>query len=298
MPFEGYRIWELPPNGQGLAVLEMLRLLEPYDLESMGHNSAAYLHHLIEAKKLAYADLEQFVGDPETMSIEVGQLLGDHFIAQRRSLIDPVLAQVRVEPDRSLTTSETTYLTVADKDGIMVSLISSLAGGFGSGVVVPHTGFALHNRGAAFSLEKGRGNTVGPRRLPFHTIIPAFVTRAGSDGQQEPWLSFGFVGGPQQPAAQVQMLLNLLLFDMDVQQALAVGRFRHVSGPVLALEDPIPATVIRELESRGHRIRSDAIRDRADADVLVFGAGQAVRVLERGYVAGSDPRLDGQAAGY
>lgn len=154
--FKGHRVWQLPPNGQGIAVLEMLRLLEPYDLASMGHNTAAYLHHLIEAKKLAYADLEQFVGDPEFMTIEPERLLADEFIAARRALLSPERAIPHAAPDRSLMESDTTHLAVADEEGNMISFINRLGGPFGSGVVVPGTGFALQNRAAGFSVKEGR----------------------------------------------------------------------------------------------------------------------------------------------
>jgi gamma-glutamyltranspeptidase/glutathione hydrolase len=303
VPFAGYHVWELPPNGQGIAALEMLRILEPFDLAAMGHNSATYLHHLIEAKKLAYADLEHFVGDPELMTVTPDQLLADDFIARRRARLDPARATPRAEPEPSLTTSETTYLAVADADGNMISFINSLGGGFGSGVVVPGTGFALQNRGVGFSYEIGRANTVGPRRRPFHTIIPGFVTRAGSDGRQQPWLSFGIVGGPQQPQAHVQVLLNLLLFGMDVQQALDAPRFRHWSGNRVSFEAAIPEATIDELRAMGHAPQNPLIETAQTLFLggnggLVFGGGQAVMRRQRGYVAGSDSRRDGIAAAY
>lgn len=303
VPYRGYRVWELPPNGQGIAALEMLRILEPFDLAAMGHNSAAYLHHLIEAKKLAYADLEQAVGDPELMAVTPEQLLTDDFIARRRSLIDPARASERAAPDASLTTSETTYLAVADREGNMISFISSLGGGFGSGVVVPGTGFALHNRGVGFSYETGRANSVGPARRPFHTIIPGFVTRTGPDGKQQPWLSYGIVGGPQQPQAHVQVLLNLLLFDMDVQQALDAPRFRHWSGNRVSFESAIPPPVIEALRSMGHAPQNPLLETAQTLMLgsnggLVFGGGQAILRAPRGYVAGSDSRRDGLAAAY
>jgi gamma-glutamyltranspeptidase/glutathione hydrolase len=296
-------VWELPPNGQGIAALEMLRILEPFDLAKMKHNSASYLHHLIEAKKLAYADLEHAVGDPGFMKVNAEQLLTDDFIARRRSLIDRSRALEQANPDASLTTSETTYFSVADSKGNMISFISSLGGGFGSGVVVPKTGFALHNRGVGFSYEKGRVNTVGPGRRPFHTIIPGFVTRTASDGRQEPWLSFGIVGGPQQPQAHVQVLLNMLLFDMDVQQALDAPRFRHWSENQVSFETAIPSEVIEELRSRGHAPRNAVMETaqnilQGSSGGLVFGGGQAIMRSPRGYVAGSDSRRDGLAAGY
>lgn len=303
VPFGEYRLWELPPNGQGIAALEMLRILEPFDLAGMGRNSAAYLHHLIEAKKLAYADLEEFVGDPEFMAVAPDRLLTDDFIARRRSRLDPARALERTDPERSLTTSETTYLAVADEAGNMISFINSLGGGFGAGVVVPGTGFALQNRGVGFSYEEGRANSVGPGRRPFHTIIPGFVTRTTPDGRQQPWLSFGIVGGPQQPQAHVQVLLNLLLFDLDVQQALDAPRFRHWSGNRVSFETAIPRATVDELRAMGHAPQ-DPLTETARVHFigsnagLVFGGGQAIMRSHRGYVAGSDARRDGLPAAY
>jgi gamma-glutamyltranspeptidase/glutathione hydrolase len=303
VPFRGYRLWELPPNSQGVAALEMLRILEPFDLAAMRHNSASYLHHLIEAKKLAYADLEMVVGDPELMHVRANQLLTDDFIARRRALIDPRRALERTSPDRSLTTSETTYLTVGDRHGNLISFIASLGGGFGSGVVVPGTGFALQNRGVGFAYEEGRVNTVGPRRRPFHTIIPGFVTRTTPDGREEPWLSYGIVGGPQQPQAHVQVLLNMLLFDMDVQQALDAPRFRHWSGNQVSFERAIPSSVIEDLRAMGHASHNPAMETAQTLFIganhgLIFGGGQAIMRSGRGYVAGSDSRRDGLAAAW
>ena len=194
VPFRGYRVWELPPNNQGIAALEMLRILEPYDLKAMGHNSAPYLHHLIEAKKLAYADLERFVGDADHLDMPAEQMLTDEFIAERRSHLDPTRAQERVDPGPLRTQSETIYLTVADAEGNMVSFINSNYDYFGSGIVVPGTGFALHNRGAGFTLTPGLPNTVAPGKRPFHTLIPGFVTRT-VDGREQAYMSFGLMGG-------------------------------------------------------------------------------------------------------
>ncbi len=301
VPFGSYRLWELPPNGQGIVALEMLRILEPYDLASMGHNSAPYLHHLIEAKKLAYADLEHFVGDPELMTVDPERLLDDKFIASRRSRLRADRALAWAEPESSLMRSETTYVAVADEAGNMISFINSLGGPFGSGVVVPGTGFALQNRAAGFSIEEGRANTVGPGRRPFHTIVPGFVTRTGAGGEPEPWLSFGIVGGPQQPQAHVQVLLNIVLFGMDVQQALDAPRFRHWRASSVTFESAIPEATIDRLESMGHRTQDPLMEVGSmilyGANMgLVFGGGQAVMRGERGYVAGSDSRRDGMAA--
>lgn len=303
VPYKDYRLWELPPNGQGIAALEMLRILEPFDLAAMEHNTAEYLHHLIEAKKLAYADLEHFVGDPDFMTVTPEQLLSDEIIARRRAKIDPDRALRNADPEASLGQSETTYLTAADEAGNMISFINSLAGGFGSGVVVPGTGFALQNRGVGLSYREGRANTIGPRRRPFHTIIPGFVTKTAADGSQEPWLSFGIVGGPQQPQAHVQVLLNMLLFDMDVQQALDAPRFRHWRGNQVSFESAIPEEVVEELREMGHAPQNP-LGQTAQAIFLgpnpglVFGGGQAIQRLPRGYVAGSDSRRDGLAAAH
>ena len=288
-PFKGYRLYELPPNGQGIAALEMLRILEPFDLKSMGHNSAPYLHHLIEAKKLAFADLERFVGDPAAMKTPAEHLLSDGFIAERRSRLDPAKAMTRTEPGPALTAGETIYLTAADQSGNMVSLINSLAGGFGSGVVVPGTGLALQNRGAGFTLTEGLPNTIAPRKRPFHTIIPAFVTKVDASGAESPWMSYGVMGGAMQPQGHVQVLLNLLVFGMDLQEALDQARFRHLSGSRVALEWPIGGSVRTELRAMGHEV----------VDLIPSSAGgaQAIRKLARGYAAASDPRKDGMAAG-
>lgn len=300
--YRGYRLWELPPNGQGIAALEMLKLLEPYDLAEMGHNSADYLHHLIEAKKLAYANLEHFVGDPEFMQTTPEQLLSDTVIDQRRNLINPHKAMERANPDASLTTSETTYLSVADSDGNMVSFINSLAGSFGSGVVVPGTGFALQNRGVGLSMQKNRANSVAPNRRPFHTIIPGFVTRDNEDGQQKPWLSYGIVGGAQQPQAHVQVFLNMVLFDMNIQEALDAPRFRHWEDNQVSFESAIAVNVVDELRSRGHAPQNPLLGTAQRVFLgnnrgLIFGGGQAVEKLDRGYVAASDSRRDKGAMG-
>jgi len=283
--FRGHTVWELPPNGQGVAALEMLRILEPYDLKGMGHNSSEYLHHLVEAKKLAYADLARWVGDPAAMTVGPQRLLSDDFIAARRALIDPRKATERMAPGPAITQSETIYLAAADSAGNMISFINSVYWEFGSGVVVPGTGFALQNRGAGFSMDEGLPNTVAPRKRPFHTIIPAFVTRGG-----EPWLAFGVMGGAIQPQGHVQVLLNLLEFGMDLQEAIDAPRFRHFDGLRVGLEAPIGDEVRRGLAARGHRV---VLLPPGEA-----GGSQAVLRLPRGWAAGSDPRKDGMAAGW
>jgi gamma-glutamyltranspeptidase/glutathione hydrolase len=288
--FKGYRVYELPPNGQGVAALEMLRILEPYDLAAMGHNSARYLHHLIEVKKLAFADLARWVGDPGQMAVSPQDLLSDGFIEARRAQVDPGRAAERVEPGAAATSSETIYLSAADRYGNMISFINSIYWEFGSGIVVPGTGFALQNRGAGFTMEPGLANTVAPGKLPFHTIIPAFVTRIAGDGGERPWLTFGVMGGSIQPQGHVQVLLNLLVFGMDLQDAIDAPRFRHLAGLEVALEAPIGDDVRRALAAMGHVILPDGS--------VSFGGCQAVMRLERGWAAGSDPRKDGLAIGY
>jgi gamma-glutamyltranspeptidase/glutathione hydrolase len=295
VPFRGYRVWELPPNNQGVAALEMLKILEPLDLVTMGHNSGPYLHHLIEAKKLAFADLARYVGDADHLTTPMTHLLSEPFISERRGHIDPTRAATRVEPGPAVTSSETIYLTVADREGNMVSFINSLFDEFGSGVVVPGTGFALQDRGAGFTLEAGLPNTVAPGKRPFHTLIPGFVTKptpaSKPDGTgDEPWMSFGVMGGSMQAQGHVQVILNLLLFGMDIQQALDAARFRHMEGARTIVEAPVSDSARAVLKSFGHEITTRGPSS--------FGGGQAIIRLPRGYVAGSDPRKDGHAAGY
>jgi gamma-glutamyltranspeptidase/glutathione hydrolase len=289
VPFKGYRLWELPPNNQGVAALEMLRILEPYDLRAMGHNSAPYLHHLIEAKKLAYADLTRFVGDAEHLDMPADRMLSDAFIAERRSHLDASKAMTRVDPGPLRTSSETIYLTVADSAGNMVSFVNSLYDEFGSGIVAPGTGFALHDRGAGFSLEPNLPNTVAPGKRPFHTLIPAFLTKT-ENGTEQPYMSFGVMGGAMQAQGHVQVMLNMLVFGMDVQQAIDAARFRHLNGMNVALESPITDGVRNALRAMGHVI--------TDERQTQFGGAQAIVRLPKGWVGGSDPRKDGMAVGY
>jgi len=265
-------------------------MLEPYDLRALGQNSAPYLHLLIEAKKLAFADAARYVGKPAAMQTPATALLDDRFVAARRALIDPHHAADRPDPGRALTASETIYLTAADSAGNMVSFINSLFDAFGSGVVVAGTGFALQDRGAGFTLEPGLPNTVAPGKRPFHTIIPAFVTKPDSQGGEQPWMSFGVMGGSMQPQGHVQVLLNLLVFGMDLQQAIDAPRFRHLDGRRVVLEAPIGDSVRSALAALGHLM--------VDERAVAFGGAQAIIRLPRGYEAGSDPRKDGMAAGY
>ena len=282
--FRGYTVWELPPAGQGVAALQMMKMMEPLDLEGMGHNSAPYLHHLIEAKKIAFADLDRYVADRDHMDVSVSRLLDDDYLNARRALIDPTRAAARPQPGPAITDSETIYLSVADSEGNMVSLINSQFEHFGSGVVIPGTGFALQNRGAGFTLEEGHPNQVGPGKRPFHTLLPGFVTKAGA-----PWMAFGLMGGSMQPQGHTQLLMNILVFEMDVQDAIDAARFRHLEGLRVALESPVGPDVRAQLAALGHEI--------ADEASVNFGGAQAIIRLDQGWAAGSDPRKDGMAVG-
>ncbi len=293
--YKGYRIWELPPNNQGVAVLEMLRILDTYDLKAMGLNSPAYLHHLIEAKKLAYADLARYVGDADHLTLKPEQMLADPFIKERRGQINESKAMERTEPGPERVSSETVYLTVADKDGNMVSFINSNFDEFGSGVVVPGTGFVLHDRGLGFTMEPGLPNTVAPGKRPFHTLIPGFITKPGptmaADGAgDEPYMSFGLMGGAMQAQGHAQFLINNLVFGLDIQAAMDVPRFRHESGARVIVESAMSDETNNGLKAMGH--------DVTVAKFTSFGGSQAIIKLPHGYVAGSDPRKDGHAAGY
>jgi gamma-glutamyltranspeptidase/glutathione hydrolase len=283
--FKGYEVWELPPSGQGVAVLQMLKVLEPFDLLEMGHNSAEYLHYLVEAKKLAFADIDRYVSDRVHLEGNPGALLADDYVSGRRALIDPSSAATRVDPGRPFQSGETIYLAVADREGNMVSFINSIFEYFGSGIVAPGTGFVLQNRGAGFTLEEGHPNRIAPRKRPFHTLIPGFLTRNG-----EPRMAFGVMGGSMQPQGHVQLLLNLLVFGMDPQAAVDAPRFRSYDGNRLALESPIPDGVRAALEALGHSLM--------DESGVAFGGAQLVMRLDRGWAAASDPRKDGMAAGY
>jgi len=290
VPFRDVRVWQIPPPSQGVAALQMLRILEPFPLERMGHNSPEYLHHLVEAKKLAYADLSRHVADPGHMRVSVEELLSDAWVDRQRGLIDPYRAMGTPDSDPVLEGSETIYLAVADAEGNMISFINSVFNYFGSAVVVPGTGFHLQNRGQGFTMEAGHPNQVAPGKAPFHTIIPAFVTRTGADGRDVPWMSFGVMGGAMQPQGHVQVLLNMLLFDMDPQQAIEATRFRHYSGLRVGVEAVLPESVRAALRARGHEVD--------EIGPLAVGGGQAVVRLSRGWMAGSDPRKDGNAAGH
>ena len=294
--YRGYDVWEMPPNGQGIAALEMLNLLEPYNIKSMGPLSAQALHLMIEAKKLAYEDRAKYYADPDFAKVPVKELISKAYAAKRRSLMNPDRASDHPTPGEPLQ-ADTIYMTVVDGDFNCVSLIQSNFNGFGSGHVPGELGFALQNRGALFALDPNHLNRLEPGKRPFHTIIPGFVTKAG-----KPWLSLGVMGGDMQAQGHVQVLCNMIDFGMDVQEAGDAARFRHFgsSEPTgepargagsVALESGVSASVKKALEAKGHRL----VTSRGG-----YGGYQAIRVdLEHGVlIGGSDPRKDGAAMGY
>ncbi len=284
--YKDVEVFELPPNGQGMAALEILNILEPFGLRQLGHNSTQYLHLLIEAKKLAFADLTAWNADPEKARLPVETIISKDYAERQRARIDPSKAAPGYESGIGDGASDTVYLTVVDEERNVVSFINSIFHNFGSGVVVPGTGVVLQNRGALFTLEDGHPNRLAPRKRPYHTIIPAMAYRDG-----KPWLSFGVMGGDMQPQGQVQVLLNMLEFGMDVQQAGEAVRFRHNPADGVALESGVDPTVVQELSRIGHDIRTRP---------GVFGGYQAIEIdLARGVlIGGADPRKDGQVAGW
>ncbi len=288
--YKGHRIFELPPNGQGMAALEMLNILEGYDLQSMGHNSAKYVHLFVEAKRLAFADLAAWLGDPARAELPVSTIISKDYARRQRERITEGKAAAEVStgitsPVRWLEgVGDTVYFTVADKDRNVVSFINSLFNGFGSGVVVPDTGLLLQDRGALFSLDPDHPNRIEGRKRPYHTIIPAMAFKGG-----KPWLSFGVMGGDLQPQGHVQVLLNMIEFGMNVQEAGEAPRASHGSAGV-GLEDGIDPTVKADLERMGHTVRKSG----------AMGGYQAIQIdWERGVLfGGTDPRKDGTVAAW
>jgi len=287
--YRGWTVYEIPPNGQGIAVLLMLNIMEMFPVAQSGHNSMDALHVMIEAKKLAYADMHRYVADQKFSRVPGEGMLLKEYAARRSKLIDMKKANCDVSPgEPALTTAgDTTYLTVVDRDGNMVSLIQSNFAGFGSGLVADGTGFALQNRGALFSLDPASPNVLAGHKRPLHTIIPGFMTR----GQER--ISFGIMGGFNQAQAHAQFVANVVDFGMNIQAALEAARFTKATfaGCDVQMEDRIPAETREELKRLGHQI--DVRKGYSDA----MGGGQAVR---RDFSVGvnygaSDPRKDGAA---
>ena len=298
--YRDLRVFELPPNGQGIAVLQMLNILEAFDLPALDFGSAEHLHLLIEAKKLAFEDRAKFYADPEAAAVPVEQLLSKDYAAARRALIDPQrAAPAPVHGDLAAGAGDTVYLAAADRDGNMVSLIQSNYMGFGSGVTVAPFGFGLQNRGSQFSLDPKHANAYAPGKRPFHTIIPAFALRAGEA------LAFGVMGAAMQPQGQVQVLVNIVDFGMGLQAAGDAPRVRHegsaeptgapplAGGGTVHLEPGFAAAAVAGLAARGHRIEPTGSR-------AAFGGYQAIRRdLRTGvYFGASESRKDGHAAGF
>jgi gamma-glutamyltranspeptidase/glutathione hydrolase len=289
--YRGWNVYEIGPNTQGIAALMMLNLMEAHPLGEYGFHSADALHVMIESKKLAYADMLRYVGDPKFSAIPVDALLGKPRAAARARLIDPAKAACRVEPARldgvtDAQGSDTIYMSIIDKDGNMVSLIQSNYSGFGSGLVPPGTGFMLHNRGALFTLEKNQPNTLAPRKRPLHTIIPAFM----ENGDRR--IAFGIMGGWNQGQAHAQFVANIADYGMTIQQALEAGRFTKGSfdGCDVDIEALVPERVRDELKARGH------VLDVASPRSGGFGYGQAVMSVPGGvHLGASEPRHDGAA---
>ena len=296
--YRGYQVLELPPNTQGIAALEMLNILEGFDLKALGHNSAAYLHTLVEAKRIAFADRDAWIGDPSsTPQKAIERMLSKEYAAERRKEINPdrvaaaykaLALDGRPTPDggdHPMAMGDTIYLTAADADGNVVSLIQSLYETFGAGIVAGDTGIVLHDRGSLFSLTPGHPNALAPGKRPFHTLIPAMVMKDGA-----PWLSFGVMGGDMQAQGHAQVLANLIDFGMNIQEAGEAPRFRH-TGAGLALESAFSAEARAGLTARGHKL----IESKG-----VWGGFQGIMIdpKTRVLMAGSDPRKDGMAAGW
>jgi len=295
--YRGYDVWELPPNSQGIAALQMLNVLEGYDLRAMGFGSADYVHTFVEAKKIAFEDRAKFYADPAFAKVPVRELVSKGYAKARRKLLDPKKAAKRYDAGNpALRDGDTIYLTTADGDGMMVSLIQSNYRGMGSGMTPPGLGFILQDRGELFSLIPGQPNTFAPGKRPFQTIIPAFITKDGA-----PWLSFGVMGGDMQPQGHAQIVVNLVDFGMNLQEAGDAPRIYHTGsseptgevmedGGQLYLESGYPQETLRELVKRGHAVGTTLVGQ--------YGGYQAIKREKGVYVGASESRKDGHAAGY
>jgi gamma-glutamyltranspeptidase/glutathione hydrolase len=294
--YRGYDVWELPPNGQGIAALQILNVLEGYDIAAMGYGSSEYVHHFVEAKKLAFEDRARYYADPAFNKLPVEELISKEYAAKRRKLINPDRASRNLDAGE-MEHGNTIYMTVADSFGNMISLIQSNFRGMGSGMCPPGLGFILQDRGELFTLEDGHYNVYEPGKRPFHTIIPAFITRDGL-----PYMSFGVMGGSMQPQGHAQIVVNMIDFGMNLQEAGDAPRIRHdgssqptgyrmTDGGVVNLESGFSQECIRELMKRGHQVKSSNGG---------FGGYQAIlRDAKNGvYIGASESRKDGQAAGY
>jgi len=294
--YRGFDVWELPPNGQGIAALQILNLLEGYDIRSMGFGSADYIHHFVEAKKIAFADRAKYYADMDFNEIPVEYLISKEYADIRRKDINSENSASTVSPG-NIENGDTIYLTTADSEGNMVSLIQSNYRGMGSGMVPKGLGFMLQDRGELFSLDQNHFNVYAPKKRPFHTIIPAFITKDGN-----PFISFGLMGGAMQPQGHAQIVINIIDFDMNLQEAGDAPRIRHQSnqqptggemtdGGELALEKGFDYKQIRELMKKGHSVIYD---------LGSFGGYQAIMIdyINKVYFGASESRKDGSAIGY
>tara|TARA_B100001109_G_scaffold170906_1_gene139594 strand:+ start:2882 stop:4561 length:1680 start_codon:yes stop_codon:yes gene_type:complete len=292
--YRGYDIWELPPNGQGIAALQLLNILENFDIESMGFGSAEYIHLFTEAKKIVYEDRAKYYADLNFSNVPVDVLISKEYAKSRSKLINMKSASKSFDPG-VIEDGDTIYLTVADKDGNMISLIQSNYRGMGSGMVPNNLGFMLQDRGEMFSLDKNHNNSLKGGKRPFHTIIPAFITK-----DSEPYISFGLMGGAMQPQGHAQIVINIIDFKMNLQEAGDAPRIRHVGasqptgekmldGGYLSLEKGISNQEINKLKKLGHKFQYD---------LGGFGGYQAIMVKDGVYFGASDSRKDGQASGY
>ena len=286
--YRGVRVWECPPNGHGLAALMAMNIAEGFDIRGMGFQSADTYHHLIESMRLAYADALRYIGDPAKVDVPLKVLLDKGYAAERRGQIacNGVIQHPR--PGNVYATANTAYLTVVDGDGNACSFINSLYESFGTGLVVPGTGIALHNRGALFSLDPEHPNALAPDKRPYHTIIPGMATRG-----DQMWLSFGVMGGFQQPQGQLQVMANMVDFDLEPQEAMDALRFSALIGDGVALEAEVDGGTREELIRRGHHIVTYGDENRS-----LFGGGQIIeRDSDGGAERGSEPRKDGWLSG-
>ncbi len=288
--YRGFDLCELPPNGQGMAALLALNILECFDLETAGARSAAATHLTIEAVKLAYADRSRWIADPAHAALPIDELLSKDYALGRAALVDPNKAAKSAGPGRFRGGGDTVYLTTADAQGNVVSLINSLFYPFGSGIVAEDTGIALQNRGYGFTLDPAHPNCIAPRKRPFHTIIPAMLFSGG-----RPVVSFGVMGGDMQAQGHVQVVSNIADAGMNAQQAIAAPRFHFLDADRVAVETEIERSIGADLRARGHQIlNADAALGRGG-----FGGAQAIAIDANGTFWGaSDPRKDGCAAGW
>ncbi len=289
--YRGYDIWEIPPNSSGILALMILNLLEDYDVASLGHNSAEALHLFTEAKKLVWADRNTYVADADANVLPTASLISKSYASSRRTLIDRTRAATAVTPGKPFEYSDTVYLTVVDKDRNAISLIESIFGAFGSKVVPGDLGFALQNRGSGFSLEEGHLNSLEPHKRSLHTNMPGFVTKDG-----KPFMPFGVMGGPMQPQGHWQVLSNIIDFGMNLQEAGDAARVRHspsrYPGGTLAVEPGVSDDVVEELRRLGHHVERQGGGGMGGYQAIVINP-------ETGMLhGGTDPRKDGQVAGY